>query len=210
MMRILVFGATGPTGLEIVKLGLELGHEVTAFVRDPQKLVITHHKLSVAIGDARDALAVENAVTGQDAVLSALGTGKKLKGTIFSEGMRSILNGMQRQNAKRFIVMSAHGVGESFKELSFPLRLGVKTVLKSVFMDKEKGEANLRQSTLDWTCVHPVILTDSPRTGPSVYRTGEHIPLGMLPKISRADVAEFMLRIIDDDATIRKTIVISR
>ncbi len=209
-MRFLVFGATGLTGQEIVKQGLELGHEITAFVRNPMKLTINHPNLSSIVGDVTDTQGVRNAVAGYDVVVSALGTRTPFKGDVFSVGVKNIADGMHRHGVKRLVVMSAFGVGDSQKKASSPfLKIAARTILKPTFDDKAKGERYLLQGDLDFTCIHPVLLTNGPKLGFGRYRTGEHIRLGMMPKISRADVADFMLRIAADKSTIRKTIVIS-
>jgi putative NADH-flavin reductase len=209
-VKILLFGATGLTGQEILKQGLELGHELTAYVRNPQKISMIHHPmLSVHVGDAADTRSVVDAVKGYDVILSALGTGRSLKGDIFSVGIKNIIAGMLEHHVRRIVVMSAYGVGDSFSEASIPLRMVAKTLLKETFADKALAEEYLRQSHLDWTCVYPVMLTNGSKLGPGVYRSGEHIRVGIVPKISRADVADFMLRIAADDSAIRKTLVVS-
>lgn len=206
-MKILVFGATGPTGQQIVLQGLELGYEITAFVRDPGRLQIKHPNLSVITGDVLDPISVLNAVNGHNLIMSALGNGKSFKGKVFSIGIKNIVDAMNKYNTRRIIVMSAFGVGNSVKRVPFLPKIFYQTLLKSTFEDKEIGEKYLKQSNIDWTLVHPVILTNGLKSGN--YKTGEFISVGTIPKISRADVAEYMLKLLSDKTSDKRTLMIS-
>jgi len=206
-VRILVFGATGPTGQQIVYQGLELGYEITAFVRDPVRLPIKHPNLAVLTGDVQDPNSVLKAVQGHDLIMSALGNGKSLKGKVFSVGIKNIVDAMKQFQSKRIIVMSAFGVGNSLDRVPLLPKMFYQTLLKSTFNDKEIGEKYLKQSNLNWTIVHPVILTNGPKSGN--YKTGELISVGSIPKISRADVADFMLKLLSDKTSHKRTLVIS-
>ena len=206
-MRILVFGETGPTGQQIVYQGLELGYEITAFVRDPVRLPIKHPNLAVLTGDVQDPNSVLKAVQGHDLIMSALGNGKSLKGKVFSVGIKNIVDAMKQFQSKRIIVMSAFGVGNSLDRVPLLPKMFYQTLLKSTFNDKEIGEKYLKQSNLNWTIVHPVILTNGPKSGN--YKTGELISVGSIPKISRADVADFMLKLLSDKTSHKRTLVIS-
>src|SRR5690349_2998072 len=115
-MNILVFGASGKTGHELVQQGLLQGHSVTAFVRDPAKLTVKNDRLKVVKGDVKDPAAVASAMKNQDAVLSALGVSKPLKSDpVVIEGIRNIIRAMQQMNVKRFIYLSFMAVGEGRK-----------------------------------------------------------------------------------------------
>lgn len=206
-LKILVFGATGPTGQQIVNQGLELGYEMTAFVRNSDRLPISHSKLNIITGDVLDTKRVLNAVQGHGVVISALGNGKSLKGNVFSVGTKNIVDAMEMSACKRVIIMSAFGVDKSITEVPILLKVIYKTLLKKTFDDKALGEKYLKQSNLDWTLIHPVILTNQLKS--STYQFGENIDIGVIPKISRADVAELMLKLVDDQTSIRQTIVIS-
>jgi putative NADH-flavin reductase len=206
-MKILVFGATGPTGQQIISQGLELGHHMTAFVRDPERLAIRHSNLNIITGNVLDPQKVLSAIQGHEVVLSALGNGKSLKGNVFSEGTKNIVDAMKNRPCRRAIIMSAYGVGESINNAPILLKMIYNSILKNTFDDKALGERYLKQSNLDWTLVHPVILTNKPKTGS--YRKGELISLSGIPTISRADVAELMLKLANDRTSIRRTIVIS-
>jgi putative NADH-flavin reductase len=207
-VKLLVFGASGPTGGHLVAQALEQGHEVTAFVRDPGKFAVGHPRLKVALGNAEDAAAVAEAVRGQGAVLSTLGRRKSLKSQdLIANSMRCIVPAMERHGVRRLILMSAFGVGDSRRDAPLLPRIMYRLMLRDIFADKLAGERLVRASRLEWTTVYPVLLTDGPRTGD--YRVGERLELSGLPKISRADVAEFMLKELYDGAYLKRVVVIS-
>jgi putative NADH-flavin reductase len=119
----------------------------------------------------------------------------------------NIMSAMQAASVKRIVLMSAFGVGASRRDAPLMPRLMYCTLLRAIFDDKEKAEERLRSSSLDWTIVYPVLLTNGPRTGH--YRAGERLELHGLPTISRADVAHFMLAEITSPRYLRKTVVLS-
>lgn len=200
-MKLLVFGATGPTGRELVSQALEQGHEVTAFARKPEGLPSA---IRIVQGDAmREPRAIEEALRGQGAVLSALGTGKVLFPNRLQErSLGNIVPAMERAGVPRLIVMSAFGVGDTARDAPLVPRLMYATMLAGVFADKARGEERVRASTLEWTIAYPVILTNGPRTG--TYRSGERLDLQGMPTISRADVAHFMLGELVNRAYVRR------
>ena len=206
-MKIVVFGSTGGTGKEVVIQALEAGHEVTAFVRDASCLMIQNENLSVVTGDVFDADAVARAVQGQDAIVCALGSGSDLKKTtIRTTGTENIIKGMQTHNVKRIMVVSAMGVGESWDDLSLMNKFFFAVLLKSSRTDHEKQEAAVKQSGLDWTIVRPSGLIDKPRSG--TYDVGERIP-AKTSQISRADVADLILKELEQKKWIDKAITIT-
>jgi len=197
-MKLLILGATGPTGRELVKQALAAGHEVAALVRGPA----TIDRVEVIRGDATDAAAMANAIRGRDAVLSALGTGKSFKSGDLMTRVAPNLD-----SAKRLLFVSAAGVGESFNEMPPFGKLFFRTLLRGIYADKAKADDTIRASKTEWTIIRPTVLTNGPRTGS--YRVAEHLPLHGMPKISRADVADFMIRELADRKWIRKTVIIS-
>jgi len=207
-MNLLIFGATGGTGRAIVAQALEQGHRVTAFARNPDAIKIEHENLIVVQGDILDYASVERAVKGQDAVLSALGTRAIRRNTTISDGARNIIKAMEKYEVKRFVFVSSISIGDSkpqqrqfgllYKIIIFPL------LLRNMFQDKEIQERYIRQSTLDWVIVRPAVLTNGPRTG--VYRSEfSATDKSIKAKISRADVADFMLKQLTDDTYVHKT-----
>ena len=194
-MRLLVLGATGGTGRQLVEQAASHGHEVTAFAR------ATH-------GDATDPQALARVVPGHDAVASALGRRATFKSeNLIERSMRALAPAMQRAGVRRLVVVSAFGVGDSRRDAPLVPRLMYRLLLGNIFADKKAAEDFLRGTSLDWTFVYPVLLTDGPRTGR--YRAGERLDLRGVPKISRADVADFILRELREPAYMRKTVVLS-
>ena len=206
-MNILVFGATGPTGQQLVKQALTRGHKVTAFARRPEALL--DQRLRVVAGDVlRDDAKIDEAMHGQDAVVSALGRRPSFSSDhLISRGMKAIAAAMERAGVRRIVLMSAFGVGESARDAPLVPRIMYCVLLRDIFADKLAAEEQLRSTGLDWTIVYPVLLTDGPLTGR--YRVGERLELRGLPKISRADVAHFMLGEIEKPAWVRRIAALS-
>jgi putative NADH-flavin reductase len=207
--RILVLGATGGTGQEVVSQALDQGHAVTAFARRPERMERRHERLRFVAGDVtRPGDALADAVRGQDAVISALGRGLRLRSEdLFTRSTPRIVEAMEREAVFRLIVTSAYGVGVTWRDVPPLPRILIRVFLRDLYADKERGERTLRQSPLDWTLVYPTMLTSGPRTGR--YRVGERLALRGLPRISRADLAAFLLTQIEDRTHVRKGVLIS-
>lgn len=206
-MKILVLGSTGGTGRQLVKQALEQGVEVTALAREPTKLDLQNEKLTVIKGDVLDEKLVLNMVKGKDAVLSALGVGKSLKSrNLITQASAIVIDAMAKMNVDRLIFLSAFGVGETYKQASFVQKLVFNIFLSGLYRDKARSDAQIRNSSLSWTIVYPVVLTDKPPIGN--YKAGEIFQMKGMPKISRADVADFMLRQLRDHSFLRKSPVL--
>jgi putative NADH-flavin reductase len=209
MTRVLVLGATGGTGQQVVSQALQRGYFVTALVRDPQRLTSSSDHLrvfagSVTSGDPTLAAAVRD----QDAVISTLGVGKSFKsGALIAESMPHIVRAMEGEGIRRLIFTSAFGVGATYRDAPLVPRIFIRSLLRDVYRDKAAGEVELRRSTLDWTLVYPTGLVDGPLTGRS--RAGERLSLRGFPRISRADVAAFLLSQVEDRTYLRKGVLIS-
>lgn len=208
-MNILVFGATGPTGQQIVKQALGRGHRITAFVRRPEALASTDGNLRIVTGDVtQDRSKVAEAMVGQELVISALGRGNSFRSDhLISRSMGVIAPAMAQAGVRRMILMSSFGVGESLRDAPLIPGIMFRVLLRGVFADKKSAEEELRSSGLDWTIVHPVLLTNGPLTGR--YRAAERLDLHGMPKISRADVAHFILAEAENPAFLHKVAVIS-
>jgi putative NADH-flavin reductase len=204
-MKLVIFGATGTVGRQVVAQALEQGHTVTAFARNLTKLDIQHPHLGFAQGDVMDASAVEQAIRGQDAVVCVLGAGKQLKSTIRSEGTRQIIQAMEKVGMRRLICLSTLGTGDSWGNLDFYWKYVMfGFILRQVFADHERQEALVRNSNLDWTIVRPGALTDGPLTGHyrhSFPSSDRNIAL----QVSRADVADFILKQLSDQSSLHQT-----
>jgi putative NADH-flavin reductase len=204
-MKLLVFGSTAGVGYQIVKQALEQGHTVTAFARDPAKLDIKHSNLKIVQGDAMDLASVEKAVQDQDAVLCSLGSGKNTKGKIRSEGTRNIILAMEKMGVQRFICQTTLGVGDSEGNLNFFWKyIMFGFLLRQVFADHVIQENYVKQSSLNWTIVRPSAFTDGNRTGNYQHGFSGNDKMTK-PKISRADVADFMLKQLTDNSYLYKT-----
>jgi putative NADH-flavin reductase len=206
--KLVIFGATGGTGRQIVAQALQQGHEVTAFVRSPGKLP-AGERLHVVTGDVTaDVDAIARAVSDQDAAISALGRGNSLKSeNLISRSMRTLVPAMEKQGVRRLIVVSAFGVGETRRDATWLQRMMVRLMLRDLYADKAAADEYLRSSALDWTLVEPTMLTNGPLTG--TYRAGERLKMRGLPRISRADVAHFVLAQLDDVTYSRRSAAIS-
>ena len=204
-----MLGATGGTGQEVVAQAVEQGYEVTALVRSPARLLTRSERLRVLTGDVTaEGPELAQAVRGQDAVISALGRGTSFKpdGMIAQSAPR-IMRAMETAGVRRLIFTSAFGVGETYRDLPFLPRQMIRFLLGGIYADKEAGEEAIRRSGLDWTVVYPSALTNGPGTGR--YRHGERLELRGLPRISRADLAEFLVRQIADTSYLRKGVLVS-
>jgi putative NADH-flavin reductase len=193
----------------VLTQALSRGHTVTAFVRDPGRLTPADERVRVVVGDTtRDTTAILDALPGQDVVVSALGRRATFRSDrLIERSMRMIVPAMERTGVRRLILLSAFGVGESRKDAPWIPRLMYRVLLSDIFRDKLAGENRVRQSSLHWTFVYPVLLTDGP---PRLrYRAGERLKLRGIPWISRADVARFILTEAESGGFVRKAVVLS-
>lgn len=198
-MKVLVFGPTGGTGSAIVNQALAAGHDVTAFARDPSRIDIFRDKLNILWGDVLDDEAVADAVPGHDAVLSALGVTGGSPANVCSEGTRNILAAMEASGVRRFVCASAYGAGETRSR--GPYARFLRVWIPRRMNDKDQMEEIVRASSVEWVIVRPPILTNGPRTGK--YRVDDDLRLGWVPRLSRADVADFMLRVAEGRGRLR-------
>jgi len=205
-MNLVIFGATGGTGRALVEQALDQGHTVTAFVRKASRMRVKHRRLKLAIGDVLNYATVEAAIAGQDAVLSALGHKRWLiKTSILSRGTRNIVAAMTKCRVRRFVCETSLGVGDSRGRLGILYTFFlIPLLLYFYFQDKELQEKCIMQSSLDWIIVRPAALTNGKQTG--VVREGKDIgSLLFTHRISRADVASFMLSELRDDRYLKDT-----
>lgn len=203
-MRLLVFGASGQTGRELLRQALERKHAVTAFVRDPTRLGAGAGQVRIVAGNVRDAAAVASVMPDHDAVVSALGVGIPFKhDPDVIEGVRHIVQAAERWGVRRLVYVSFIGVRESRGAVGFVLRYIAPIPLRHEIADHEAKEALVRASSLDWTLVRPPKLTTGPLT--ARYRSGETIATWKpLPTLSRADLAHFLLEELANPTYVRR------
>ena len=191
-MNVLVFGPTGPLGRCLTDRLLSAGHQVTAFVRTPGRLS-PRPGLREVTGDVLQARDVAAAVPGHDAVISALGQSRPAPaGQDLHPGVPGIIGAMKAAGISRLIWISSHGVGDSRGRSGFAFeRIFVPLRLRDEFADKERQEALVAASDLDWTIVRPARLTNGPATGR--IRAQPRLKISIRNSVSRADIAEFVL-----------------
>ncbi|MGE5603262.1 MAG: NAD(P)-dependent oxidoreductase [Nitrososphaerales archaeon] len=199
----MVFGATGGTGRQVVRLALEQGHAVTAFARRPAATTDRHANLAVFAGDVLDPAALSAAVAGHEVVISALGT-REGDDWILPQATAHICAAMWQHAVPRLVCVTAMGVGESRSQLGQTFAW-LAVDLRESLAEKEAQEQVARASGLDWIIVRPGALTDGPRTG--AYRCVT-VPAVALPRalISRADVADFILQHLTGDEYLRQAV----
>jgi uncharacterized protein YbjT (DUF2867 family) len=202
--RVLIVGATGGTGRQLVTQALSLGYAVTAFVRDPSKLRIDHPELTIVRGDVLDPGSVESAMRGQDAVLCALGHRRYFYPTrILSEGTRNIVRAMEAHGVRRLVCETSLGIGDAAWRLGLYYTLFViPVILPFYFWDKTRQERIVSLSPVEWVIVRPGVLTNDEPRG----RLSEGRGVGAIlwsVRISRADVAAFMLSHLARDTYLR-------
>ncbi len=208
-MRIIVFGATGGTGIEIVKQSLKRGHEVTAFVRDSSRLPVSDSKLRVVRGDVLDLGGVEAATIGAEAAVSALGVpfGHR-PGLVRSKGTRNIVSALSNSGTSRFVSVSACGVGDSRERMTLCARFLLSLIIRGERRaEVERQEHVIRQSSLDWVLLRPTRLVHGPGTGQ--YRLGLDLRIGLKAKLIRADLASALLDQLDTNQFLLKAPIVT-
>jgi uncharacterized protein YbjT (DUF2867 family) len=212
-MRVLVIGASGKTGHEVVRQALAVGHKVTAFVRDPSRLQVRDPRLPVVRGDARSVDDLRRALAGQDAVISTLGgsaknamispLGGKPRDGVMEGSTAALIEAAGEAGVRRVVMMSTFMLAPNFR---WGILKPAALYYKGMNDDKRAGEEVLKRSPLDWTIVYATKLTDGERSGRERLVPVTEI---VTPRsnVSRSDAAAFLLARLDDDASIRKAIV---
>ncbi|QUQ69629.1 NAD(P)-dependent oxidoreductase [Kutzneria sp. CA-103260] len=205
-MRITLFGATGGTGRQVLDQALAAGHEVTAVVRDPAKLTAP----DVVAADVMDPKAIAPFIDGRDVVVTAIGARELRQPTsVQTDSTKSIVEAMRRTGVRRLIVVSNSGMvtegdGPLTKALVKPI---LRRILVHGWTDMRHMEDVVTASGLDWTIIRPPMLTDGPRTGAYRREIGRNVRGGN--RISRADVADSILRSLGDPGAVRATVSIA-
>lgn len=205
-MKILVLGASGGVGRLVVQQAVARGHQVTAFLRrDPGTIPLDG--AIVVRGDVLDKQALSTTLAGQDAVVYAIGVKSSGPTTLFSQSTRLLIGAMEQQGVKRLVCVTGVGAGETkghggflYDHVIFPL------FTKNRYADKERQEELIRQSSLDWTIVRPAPFSEAKplRDFQIVTEVGNVV----LRKVSRAEVASFVISELETGHYVRKTLFI--
>jgi putative NADH-flavin reductase len=208
-MKVTIFGAAGRTGRHLVRQALDKGYEVVAFAHHPSKLGITDERLETVQGDVREADKVAAAIAGADAVISVLGPSSNQEAYAISRGMEEIIAAMEQHAVQRLIVSVGAGVGDPKdqpgvmdKAITFILKL----TARNVYEDMKRVAEIVRASDRRWTLVRAPMLTDDPGTGD--VRAG-YLGKDVGSRLSREDLAAFMLEQVESDAYLHEAPVIS-
>ncbi len=215
--RILLLGATGRTGRLVLEEALSRGLEVVALVRSPEALTHNDPRLTVVVGTPSSIADVERAMTGCDAVISALNNNrasdapwaKPVSPPGFMAGvMRNILAAAKTHGLRRVVLMSAAGAGDSFDDMPWIMRWLVRrTNLGHTFRDHDEQEALLKASGLDWSIVRPVGLHDGEPRGSLVFSVKNQPKPAM--RIARRSVARRLVESLNDRAAVGQSPVLS-
>ena len=204
-MKLLVIGATRGIGRNLIEQALDQEHEVAALARNPQRLNLSHERLRVVAGDILDPATVNQAVEDRDAVCITIGVGPTRRPVkVFSQGAKNVIDAMTDASVDMLICITGIGAGDShghggffYEKIFNPL------LLKTIYEDKNRQEELIRNSGLQWVVVRPGFLTNGPLTG--TYRVLTQLAGIRAGKISRADVAHFILNEFDQKKYISKT-----
>ena len=209
-MKIVIFGATGGTGRQLVEQALAAGHHVVAYARNPSKLNINHEQLKVIQGELADETLIESTVTGADAVISVLGPRGGSKNRPITQGIQNIITAMKKQNVRRLVITSTLSAKDPNDLPDFKTKTLVnlvKLTMHDAYKDIVSAAETVRNSDLDWTIVRLTMLNNNPKSG--------KVKAGYVGKdevgtwISRADVADFMLKQVEDTEYLRQAPAIS-
>ena len=200
-MKLLILGATGGTGIELVKQALARGHEVTAFVRSPEKIVVLDPHLKVVHGDARSSDQVSNVIPGHDAVLSAIGSRDLRVTDVRAECTRNTIDGMLHAKVGRFLLVSTALLFPDLGPIGALLRY---FIFQHVVRDSKAAEEVVCASSLNWTIVRPPRLINGPRRLRSRFEI-DRLPVGG-SRIARANVAEFVLDLAEQQSHLREIV----
>ncbi|MFF5960891.1 NAD(P)-dependent oxidoreductase [Streptomyces luteogriseus] len=207
-MKLLILGATGPTGRHVIDLAVRSGDSVTAFVRNQAALGDLAERVTPVTGDATSHRDLAAAAAGHDALVSALGRGNSVRADgLFTRASAAVIGAAGEVGVSRLVWLSSFGVGDTFHWSSTTQKLIYSTLLRSIYADKEIADESIRSSGLDWTVVYPTRLTHGPAMG--TYRADGRLPMKGNPTISRADVAAFMHQAAHGSEWINRAAVIS-
>ena len=207
-MKLVVLGATGGIGLEIVRQAIEHGHSVTAFVRSPEPLKPFGNRITIKQGDLLNSAELANAIRGHDAILSGLGPRvpiAKTDANLLRNFATALTTAMHHIGVRRAVIVSTAFLFKN--SIVPPTYIFGRLFFPAVVIDASGMERTFMESGLDWTIVRPHRLTDKPLTGKYRARVGQLPYFGI--KISRADVAHCVIKTVEDRASLGKILGIS-
>ncbi|MDV8002549.1 NAD(P)-dependent oxidoreductase [Rhodococcus sp. IEGM 1408] len=202
-MKLSIIGGSQGTGALLAELARDAGHEVTVVSRSGTAPA----GVRTVVGSATDPAVAREAVTGADAIVITVGGAKGVRRQR-AEVTRSVVAAMTETGARRLVVQSSLGAGDSGTQMPLPLRLVMKVLLAAPLADHNAQESVVATSGLDWTVVRPTGLTARPGTGSwRVHEVGDGGKLG--GTIPRADLAAYLLEVLSDDALVGRAVGIS-
>lgn len=204
---VVIFGATGGTGRQLIEQALAAGYRVRAFARNPASISNTHEHLDVVKGDVFDPATIDPALDRADAVLCALGALPWGSPPVCSVGTRNIIESMRRHGVRRLVCETAFGLGTTWTELPLFGRIFARFIIRKYLDDKIVQENLIRDSDLAWVIVRPTRLTNGPLT--RQYRSGTNLSFTRSPKISRANVAAFMIEQLREPTFLRQAVTVT-
>lgn len=208
-MRVLIIGASQGIGLETTRHALETGYQLRAFARSANAIGLTNQHLEKARGDALITHDVEAALIGVNVVIQTVGIGLAdlfRPVTLFSDATQVLLAAMCAHGVKRLICVTGFGAGDSRSSINCLQQVPFQVVFGRAYEDKSQQERLIKESALDWTIARPGVLTGGPRTGH--YKILSEASQWRNGFISRSDVADFLVRQIEDQAFLHKTPVL--
>jgi putative NADH-flavin reductase len=208
-VRLLIVGASGRTGSLLVGLALRRGHDVTAVARDPASVAVENDRLHVIEGDVLRPDSLTPAVTGQDAIVSLLAPRPRRNGRVYVDGTRNLEDAAEQSGVRRIVVVSAEGAGVDPASLPLAYRLVLHIpVVARLYPDIARMDEEVSGRTdLDWTIVRPAVLTNGPATG--TYRATEGRVAMRGLRLSRADLAAFLLDVVEEGTYVRERVAVA-
>jgi putative NADH-flavin reductase len=200
-MNVIVFGANGGIGRQVVEQSLAAGHRVTAVARRPETVTLQHPNLTVRHGDVLEPASLAPLLAGQEAVVSALGTNSRAPTVVYSDGVGNILQAMQPAGVRRLLCISATGLDPGPLVQHLFAKPFLWRLLRNMYNDLVCMEERVRASKVDWTIIRPPMLTNGPRTGRYHSSLNRHLPGCWI--VSRADLADYIVAHLADPATYR-------
>lgn len=201
--KIFLIGGTGGVGKIFMNMALEESHSIVLYARNPKKAGMSHPNLSVVKGELHESENMATSIKGCDVALITAGVMERKKNTILSDGTRNLIFACKEAQVNKLIAVTSIGLGDSKDQaLKSFMYFVVPLFIKHAFADKARQEKLIMDSGLDWIIVRPASLTNGERTG--VYRYGRDKKIR--GRVSRADTADLLLNLLDDDTYLHQAI----